>query len=234
MRLIVRAAPLALALAATAATARAQTATPAQTAAPAQSAAPAQTAAPSAVGKLAYINSQTILAQAPGREAAEKQFENEMATYRQQVQRMGDSLNTMIAEYNKQEATLAAAAKETRQKAIREKEEQYQQKTQQLQQQAQQRQVELVQPIMEQINKVIGEIRAQEGYAMILDAGSSAGVVVAADTTLNITDKVIARMKAAGPARAAAPAAKPRGTPPAGAPVSAPAGVSRPRIPPKR
>jgi len=224
MRLIVRAASLALALAATAATARAQAAKPA---------APAP-AAPAAPLKLAYINSQTILAQAPGREAAEKQFESEMATYRQQVQRMGDSLNTMIADYNKQEATLAAAAKETRQKAIREKEEQYQQKTQQLQQQAQQRQVQLVQPIMEQINKVINEIRAQEGYAMILDAGSSAGVIVAADTTLNITDKVIARMKAAGPARAAAPAAKPRGTPPAGAPVSAPAGVSRPRTPPKR
>jgi len=226
MRLIVRAASLALALAASAATARAQAATAA-----APTAAP--TAAP-ATGKLAYINSQTILAQAPGREAAEKQFESEMATYRQQVQRMGDSLNTMIADYNKQEATLAAAAKETRQKAIREKEEQYQQKTQQLQQQAQQRQVQLVQPIMEQINKVINEIRAQEGYAMILDAGSSAGVVVAADTTLNITDKVIARMKAAGPVRAAAPAAKPGGSARPGAPVSAPAGVSRPRTPPKR
>jgi len=184
--------------------------------------------------RIAYINSQQILAQAPGRAEAEAQFEREMNGYRQAVQRMGDSLNTMIAEYNRQEVSLSPAAKETRQKAIREKEDQYQKKTQELQQQAQQRQVELVQPIMEQINKIIGELRAQEGYAMIFDAGSTAGVVVAADSTLNVTNKVIARLKAIGPPKpvSAAPAKTPAR--PAGAPASAPAGVSRPKTPPTR
>jgi outer membrane protein len=191
-------------------------------------------AAPAGQARIAYINSQQILAQAPGRAEAEAQFEREMNGYRQAVQRMGDSLNTMIAEYNRQEVSLSPAAKETRQKAIREKEDQYQKKTQDLQQQAQQRQVELVQPIMEQINKIIGEIRAQEGYAMIFDAGSSAGVVVAADTTLNLTSKVIARLKAAGPPKpvSVGPARTPAR--PAGAPASAPAGVSRPKTPPTR
>ena len=195
-------------------------------------AAGAQGPAP-AVPKIAYINSQQVLAQAPGRAEAEAQFEREMNGYRQAVQRMGDSLNTMIAEYNRQEVSLSPAAKETRQKAIREKEDQYQKKTAELQQQAQRRQVELVQPIMEHINKIIGELRAQEGYSMIFDAGSTAGVVVAADTTLNITNKVIARLKAVGApkpvsARPASPAK------PAGAPVNAPAGVSRPKTPPTR
>jgi len=191
-------------------------------------------AAPAGQPRIAYINSQQILAQAPGRAEAEAQFEREMNGYRQAVQRMGDSLNTMIAEYNRQEVSLSPAAKDTRQKAIREKEDQYQKKTQELQQQAQQRQVELVQPIMEQINKIIGQLRAQEGYAMIFDAGSSAGVVVAADTTLNLTDKVIARLKAAGPPKpvSAAPGRTPAR--PAGAPASAPAGVSRPKTPPTR
>jgi len=191
--------------------------------------------AQTAVPKIGYINSQTILAQAPGRAEAEAQFEREMTSFRQTVQKMGDSLNLLIANYNKEEVSLSPAAKETRQKAIRAKEEEYSTKTRQLEQQAQQRQMELVEPIMKQINAIITELRRQEGYAMIFDAGSNAGVVVAADSSLNLTDKVLTRLKAAGPARPAAPSAARPTAPaarPAGAPVSAPAGVTRPKSPP--
>jgi outer membrane protein len=221
MRLIPRAVPLAFVLSITAA------------AAGAQAPAPAAASAPPPVPKIAYIRSQVILEQAPGRAAAEKQFEQEMGNYRQQVQRMGDSLNTLIADYTKQEASLTPAVKETRQRTIREKEEQYQRKTQELQQQAQQRQVELVEPIMKQINQIINEIRRADGYAMIFDASSNSGVVVAADTTLDITSRVIERLKTAPPAPAAAKPAPGPAKPP-GAPTSAPAAVSRPKTPPTR
>ena len=149
--------------------------------------------------KIGYIKSQTILANAPGRAAAETQFEKEMTTYRAQVQRMGDSLNALIADYNKQEVSLSPQAKETRQKDIRTKEEEYQRRTQELQQQVRSREAELVRPIMEQINKVIDELRAEEGYSMIFDAENQAGVVVAADKNLDLTEKVLARLRAAGP-----------------------------------
>lgn len=192
-------------------------------------AARAQSAGP----KIGYINSQTILAQAPGRAEAEAQFEREMTTFRQTVQKMGDSLNLLIANYEKEQISLSPAAKETRQKAIRSKEEEYQTKTRQLEQQAQQRQLELVEPIMKRINSIITQLRSEEGYAMIFDAGSSAGVVVAADSSLNVTDKVLARLKAAGPAKAT-PARPTTAGRPAGAPVSTPAGVSRPKSPPTR
>jgi len=186
--------------------------------------------AQTAVPKIGYINSQTILAQAPGRAEAEAQFEREMTSFRQTVQKMGDSLNLLIANYNKEEVSLSPAAKETRQKAIRAKEEEYSTKTRQLEQQAQQRQMELVEPIMKQINAIITELRRQEGYAMIFDAASSSGVLVAADSTLDITQKVIARLKT----MPAATATRPGQTPakPAGAPVSAPAGATRPKTNP--
>lgn len=177
--------------------------------------------------KIGYIKSQTILANAPGREAAESQFEKEMATYRAQVQRMGDSLNALIADYNKQEVSLSPQAKEARQKDIRTKEEEYQRRTQELQTQVRQREAELVRPIMEQINKVIDELRADEGYTMIFDAENQAGVVVAADKNLDLTDKVLARLRAAGPPTAAA---RPTGAqrPPAPG-AQQPSGVQRPK-----
>ena len=194
---------------------------------PAQQA-PAQGAQPSAQLKLAYINSQQVVAQAPGRAEAEAQFEKEMNGYREQVKRMGDSLKTMIDEYNKQEVVLSPAAKESRQKTIRQKEEQYQQRLRQLDQEAQKREGELVRPIMEQINKVIDQIRAEEGYAMIFDAGGNVAVVVSADKSLDITDKVIARLKAAAPVASWPGEKPPAGKPPAGAPVANPSGVTRP------
>ena len=145
--------------------------------------------------KFAYIDSRAILAQAPGRAEAEAQFQKEMSSYQQQVQKMGDSLNTMMAAYTKAELTLSPAAKEARQKTIRDKEAAYQERVQGLQEQAQQRQGELMGPIMQLINTAIGDVRAQDGYAFIFDVGAQGGVVVAADTTLNITDKVVARLK---------------------------------------
>jgi outer membrane protein len=182
-----------------------------------------------AAPKFAYINSQLILAQAPGRAEAEAQFEREMSTYRQQVKRMGDSLNALVAEYNKQEITLSPAAKEAKQKVIQQKEAEYQDRTKQLETQAQQRQLELVQPIMAQIQKILDDIRAENGYTFIFDVGAGTPVIVAADKNLDITDRVIQKVLAMSPARAAADsvAAKPK----PGAPLTAPAGVTRPKPP---
>ncbi|MFL5561296.1 MAG: OmpH family outer membrane protein [Gemmatimonadaceae bacterium] len=174
--------------------------------------------------KFAYIDSRAILAQAPGRAEAEAQFQKEMQSYQSQVKLMGDSLNTMMAAYSKAELTLSPAAKETRQKTIRDKEAAYQERVQGLQEQAQQRQGELMGPIMQLINTAISDVRSQDGYSFIFDVGAQGGVVVAADTTLNITDKVLARLRtiSARPASAVP-------VPAAGAPMTTPAGITKPK-----
>ena len=211
----------------------------AQASAPAtQPATPANLAASGV--KLAYLNSQLILQQAPGRAEAEAQFEREMSSYQQTVKRMGDSLNALVADYNKQELTLSPAAKETRQKAIRDREEAYQKRTQDIEQQARARQDELVQPILQQINQAIQQVRAEGGYTFIFDVGNASGIVVAADTSLDITDVVMAKLKTMGPAKPTTasgrtqPGATPANRPTAGPTLGAPAGVSRPKTPPSR
>jgi outer membrane protein len=189
-------------------------------------------AAQAAGPKIVYVNSQKIIAQAPGRADAEAQFQKEMDQYKAQVQKMGDSLQTAVADYQKAEPTLTQAVKTTRTKDLRERQQAYQQHVQQLEQTAQQREAELVRPIMEQINKIIEQIRTENGYAFILDAGSQAGVVVAADSTLDITDQVIKKLQAAGPvAMKAAPMQAPSAKP-TGATTQKPTGVSRPKTTP--
>ena len=174
--------------------------------------------------KFAYIDSRAILAQAPGRAEAEAQFQKEMQSYQSQVKLMGDSLNTMMAAYTKAELTLSPSAKEARQKTIRDKEAAYQERVQGLQEQAQQRQGELMGPIMQLINTAISDVRAQDGYSFIFDVGAQGGVVVAADTTLNITEKVLTRLKTIS-ARPASSVPVPN----AGAPMTTPAGIAKPK-----
>ena len=177
--------------------------------------------------KIAYIDSKVVLSRAPGRQQAEDTFNKEMEASRTQVQKMGDTLQTMIADYQKVQATLAANIREQREAAIRKKQEDYQSRAGALDQQMQQRQMELVKPIMDQIRKVLDDIRQEDGYAFILDAGSEAGVIVAADRNLDITEKVISRLKPV--TASASPSAKPDSAKTPVGPRPAPAGVTRPK-----
>lgn len=160
----------------------------------------AASASAQAPPKIAFINSAAILAQAPGRAEAEAKFKSEVTAYQGQLQRMSDSLQTMAATFDKEAPKLDSAARETRARSIRAKETDYQNRARMLDSTMQTRQAQLVRPIMEQVQKIIEQVRAEENYSMIFDVGSQASVVVAADKSLDITAKVLTRLKAAKPA----------------------------------
>src|SRR5215213_8637978 len=168
--------------------------------------------------KVAYVQTSVLLEQAPGRADAEAQFDKETGTYRDQIKRMSDSLNAMVADFQRRQSSLAAAARETQAKGIEAKQAEYQRRTQELEQKAQGRQSELVQPILDKIKAAIEEVRVEGGYAMIFNADQGSPIV-AVDKSLNVTDRVLTRLKGT---TAAAPAA-PR--PSSAAP--APSGVTR-------
>ena len=180
----------------------------------------AQTSQPApAPAKIGYINSAQLLAQAPGRAEAEAQFDREVGVYRQQIQRMDDSLRTLMAAFDRDAPKLDSATRETRRTSIGQKEVEYQQRARGLDSTMQARQAQLVKPIMERVQTVIEAIRAEDNYALILDVGAQVSVVVAADKRLDLTDRVLARLKSQG-----IPAA-----PPVSGAVPQPAGVTRPK-----
>jgi outer membrane protein len=181
-------------------------------------AAPSNAAAQVAV-KIGYINSALLLQQAPGRAEAEAQFDREVGAYRQQLSRMNDSLTALMAAFDRDAAKLDTTTRAARGKAIRDREALYQDRARGLDSTMQARQAQLVKPIMERVQGVIEAIRAEDGYSMILDVGAQASVVVAADKRLDLTDRVLARLKSQAPAPA---------TPASGA-VPQPAGVTRPK-----
>lgn len=184
--------------------------------------------------KVAFINSQQILAVAPGRADAEAAFQKEVDNVRGEEKAMSDSLQAMVTQYQNVQQSLSPADRTSRETAIRAKQAAYQQRQQQLEQGAQARQAELIQPIFDRINKVLADIRVEDGYTAILDVnpGNGGGTVVAFDKNLDITDRVIARVKAL-PVATSAPSSSGTGvgsnsnTTPKG-PARQPAGVTRP------
>jgi outer membrane protein len=187
---------------------------------------PVVAAAQGAGQKMAYVNTQAVLGSAPGRAEAEAAFEKEMTGLRAQVQKLSDSLNALQEAYAKDEVSLSPAAKETKLKTLREKQADYQERVQKLNDQASQKEAELMQPIMELVRRSLDEVRAEGGYAFIFDV-SQGQFIVAADKNLDVTDRVLAKLRLAAPKaapKAAAPAAKPPAT---AGPAAAPAGVTK-------
>ncbi len=198
MRLILRAAPVALALAV----------------------ALTGVASAQSTFKIAYVNTQALLQNAPGRPEAEAAFNKDAQGYQEQLKKMSDSLNAMIASYNKAEPTLTQPQKDTRTNSIRALEQEFQGKQQELQQQASERQNQLMAPIMEEVRKVLEDIRREDGYAMIIANDPGQSVIVASDKNLDITDRVVARLKTMAAPKAAPAAVTPK-----------PSGVTRPKVP---
>ena len=176
--------------------------------------------------KLGYINSQLVLQQAPGRAALEAQLQKQMDVFEKRMKVMQDSMEAMLTAYQKDKPTLAPAVQTQREDAIKKKQAAFAQEADGLQQKAADARETISRPLMEMFNRVLNEIRAEEGFAFIFDVGSDAQVIVAADKNLDLTEKLIARMRTAAAAKPVAAPAKP-----ASGPVQSPTGV---RPPPAR
>ena len=184
------------------------------------------TAQPSTV-RIAYVNPQALFDNAPGRAQAESTFKRETEGYRTELAKMSDALTQLVSDYQKAEARLTAADKERRQRSIAAKEDSLRGRQQQLEQQASVRQNELMAPIMESVRKVLEDIRVEDGYAIIFSSEPGSSPILAADKNLDITERVVARLRTVAAAKTPVTPAKPA----AGAPANAPSGVSRPRPP---
>jgi len=154
-------------------------------------------AAQDAAMKVGFINSEAILQQAPGYQAAIQQFQTELQDMQSSFAPRTAELEQMIADYEAQSLALSDTAKAMREEAIIQKQAQVQQEAGQMEQQAQQRQAQLMQPVMDRVSEAIEAVRVNGGYALIFDV--AAGGLVAADPELDLTDAVVAQLSAASP-----------------------------------
>jgi outer membrane protein len=187
--------------------------------------------------KVAYVDSRYILNNAPATPAAQAAYQKDLNAAQAQMQRMSDSLDALTAAFNKEQATLLGEKRDARFKQISDKQGEYQARSNALQQQLQDREADLMQPILDQIKIALEDVRMEMGLTMIFDVSNN-GAVVAADKNLNISDRVVAKLRTMPVPTVAGSGAAPAGdskaagkAPAAGAPVAAPAGVRGPGAP---
>jgi outer membrane protein len=147
--------------------------------------------------KIAFINSREVLQRTPGYAVAESTYLKEVDGYRNEVQKLQQQLDSAVQAFDQQSIALSPAARATKQKDLQGMQQRMEQRTNELQDRARQREQELLQPIQARVNSVIQGIRAEQNYALILDADAAGGVIAAADPALNITARVLQRLSQA-------------------------------------
>jgi len=176
--------------------------------------------------KVAYIDSRKILQEIPGRTQVEAKIRTDLEALGAREKKMVDSLNTLMTNFQKDSATMTQEMRVTRFQAIQQYDGAYRDTLEALQTEAQQKQNEAMQPLFDVIRLALEDVRQADGLAMIFDLGAQVNPIVAMDKNLDISDKVIARIRTMPAVRAAAPEPKPPAAKPAG-PVAQPAGVTR-------
>lgn len=151
--------------------------------------------APGAGVKIAFVNARKVLQSAPGWAEAEQTYAKESEGYRTELARLQTTLDSAAQEFERQAVLLSPTQRQEKRTDLDKKRQAAEQRATELQQKAGQRQQELLQPIQDRVNTVIDGIRAEGNYAMIFDVSAPGSGIVAADRSLDITDRVIERLK---------------------------------------
>ena len=142
------------------------------------------------------MDSNQIIEATPGVAEAKATYEKQTEEWKTALETQRTELAALYEEYNKQSAILSPEKKTEKQQAILAKERAIQEFFQQKfgpQGEANVRERELLKPIYDRINKAIEEVRAAESYSLIFDL--QAGALAAGDPALDVTQKVIERLK---------------------------------------
>jgi outer membrane protein len=158
--------------------------------------APNLLSAQQAAGKVAYVNTQTILKQTPGYVKAESTFTKELEGYRVEVQKLQATLDSAASDFDQKSVMLSPTERTAKRKDLQGQQQKLEQRTQELQQRAATRERELLDPIQSKVNSVIEGIRAAGNYAIIFDVSSPNNGIVTADKGLDLTQRVIQQLKA--------------------------------------
>lgn len=159
-------------------------------------AATARPGAPAAAGqRLAFISSRTILDSTPGYVAAESTFYREFQGMRDEVQKLQQQLDSAVQAFDQASIALSPAAKDAKRRDLQQMQDRMTRRSSSLDSLARARNQELLGPFQARINLIIQGIRAEGNYAFIFDGDAQGTGIVAADPALNLTSRVIGRLR---------------------------------------
>jgi Skp family chaperone for outer membrane proteins len=151
-----------------------------------------------AAGGIGLVNTELVLRQTPGYDAADSTLAAERAVFQAEANSLQEQLDSAMAAFDQQQLVLSPQAREEKVTELRQLNERIQNRLQELQNQDLERQRELVTPLENRIQTVIDGIRAERNLAIVFDVANPNTTIISADMTLDLTALVISRLQAAG------------------------------------
>lgn len=145
--------------------------------------------------KIGYVNSERVLREATPAKAAQAKLEAEFGKRDRELNDQAGKLKAAAEKLDKDGPTLGEAERTRRQRELVEQDRDLQRKRREFQEDLNQRKNEELASVVERANRVIKQIFDQEKYDVILQE------VVFAGPRVDITEKVIKALNAAGPAK---------------------------------
>ncbi|MFC3121900.1 OmpH family outer membrane protein [Agaribacter flavus] len=143
-----------------------------------------------AADKVGIVDVQRIIQSLPQIAAIEQSINEEFKDQRQEIQKLQSDGNFMVEKLQRESATMSEEEKTKLQQQIQELGQQLQQKAQPLQQNIQARTNEERQKLFGLIQQAINGIATEEGYDIILNAGSVPFAKPEFDISSKVLDKV--------------------------------------------
>ena len=145
--------------------------------------------------KIGYVNSERVLRDAAPAKAAQAKLEAEFSKRDRELNDQAGKLKTAADKLEKEAPTLSEAERGRRQRELVDQDRDFQRKRREFQEDLNQRKNEELASVVERANRVIKQIFDSEKYDLIVQE------VVFASARIDITDKVIKALNAAGPAK---------------------------------
>ncbi len=146
--------------------------------------------------KFGYLNSAAILQEMP----EVKQAEADLEVLQKQLQSRGETmLQEFQAKYQElerknQQGEISPKELEVESQQLKADETKLAQFEQDMQRQVLERRDALLQPILDRVNTAIEEVAKEDGYTYIFDASPGTGILLYADESTDIVEKVKAKL----------------------------------------
>src|SRR5476649_2207305 len=144
--------------------------------------------------RFAYVDTRLILDQAPGKAEAEAMLQKEAIGWEAEVKKMQDQMTAMITKFQKESGAMTQALRDKETKTIQDKQAEFQKRNDDINAEAERRRNEVLQPILDQVKIALEDVRVSSNLDAIFDVGQNA-TIVAVNKNLNLSDRVVARLR---------------------------------------
>ena len=137
--------------------------------------------------KIVTVNIQNVLLGSSSGQAVKTVLEEKVAEFQQKFKTEQEDVDALRAEIEKKSSVWSQPVKEEKERDYQKKVRELQLKSEDAQFELQQLEKQVMEPILNELQKVIADMGAKNGYAMILD--SRAGILYV-DKTMDISELV--------------------------------------------